>query len=393
MTPAARVQAAIEVLDVILDGTPAEKALTGWARGARYAGSKDRAAVRDHVFHVLRRQRSCAAHGGGLHGRSLMIGALRAEGTPPEMLFTGEGYAPTPLGEPDAMGGRPDARDLWDLPDWLIDAFGQSLGSGAEAAAQALRNRAPVMLRANLRKISRDEARVVLAEDAIVAVPHPIAQTALRVEDGARRLSGSRAYQEGLVELQDGSSQAAMEIVPVPEGGKVLDYCAGGGGKTLALAARMQAWWFVHDAAPQRMKDLPDRAARAGVSVEGLLPGQVAGQAPFDLVLCDVPCSGSGTWRRAPEAKWQLTSDRLSELVAIQAEILCEAARMVAPGGVLAYATCSVLRAENQDQIARFLSENPLWQGCQQRVWPVSDGGDGFFTAILSCAAEGIAQS
>ncbi|MGR3698147.1 MAG: RsmB/NOP family class I SAM-dependent RNA methyltransferase, partial [Roseovarius sp.] len=164
-----------------------------------------------------------------------------------------------------------------------------------------------------------------------------------------------------------------------PEGARVLDYCAGGGGKALALAARVDGAFFAHDAAPQRMRDLPVRAARAGAEVR--LVTQPEGS--FDVVLCDAPCSGSGTWRRSPEAKWALTPTRLTELTEIQRQILSKAASLVAPGGLLAYATCSVLDAENQEVISRFSRDHPEWalQGAQR--WPISEAGDGFYLAQL----------
>ena len=385
MTPGARLQAAAEVLDDILGGVPAEKALTGWARRSRFAGSKDRAAVRDHVFQALRCKRSYACLGGGRTGRALMLGALRAEGRDPAEVFTGQGHAPRELSAEElSAGGAPEAPgDRYDLPDWMIPRFEEALGAQWQAVAEALRYRAPVVLRVNLRKASPEAALDILSEDGVLAVPSVVAEAALVVRDGARRVAGSRAYREGLVELQDGSSQAAMERLAIPSGGRVLDFCAGGGGKTLALAARGEAQWFAHDAAPQRMRDLPERAKRAGVSVTLLRDG-VEGTGPFDLVLCDVPCSGSGTWRRTPDAKWRLTPRDLENLADVQAGILDRAGRLVAPGGRLAYATCSVLREENEAQVEAFVARTPEWRVKTVERWPVSDAGDGFFLAILT---------
>ena len=169
----------------------------------------------------------------------------------------------------------------------------------------------------------------------------------------------------------------------IPSGGRVLDFCAGGGGKTLALAARGEAQWFAHDAAPQRMRDLPERAGRAGVSVTLLREG-VEGAGPFDLVLCDVPCSGSGTWRRTPDAKWRLIPQDLDDLTDVQAGILDRASTLVAPGGRLAHATCSVLREENEAQVEAFVARNPEWAVKAVERWSVSDDGDGFFLAVLA---------
>ncbi|SLN11875.1 Ribosomal RNA small subunit methyltransferase B [Roseovarius litorisediminis] len=386
MTPAARVQASIDLLDDILAGSAVEKALTGWARRSRFAGSKDRAAVRDHVFQALRCRRSYACLGGSETGRGIMIGALRAAGTDLGSVFTGEGYAPAPL-TPDETGtvqAPLNGGQSLDLPDWLLPLFNVSLGGNAEQTALALRERAPVMLRANLRKTAVDQVLSKLAEDGIVAEPDPIAKTALRVVEGERRIASSSAYLDGFVELQDGSSQAAVETLTIPAGARILDYCAGGGGKVLAMAGLHEARWFAHDALPQRMKDLPERATRAGVSVTLLETADLEAQDSFDLVLCDVPCSGSGTWRRSPDAKWRFTPDRLKELQNLQSDILHKAAGLVASGGVLAYSTCSVLIEENEGQIADFAGQTPGWAVRYQKRWPVSEAGDGFFVALLS---------
>jgi 16S rRNA (cytosine967-C5)-methyltransferase len=379
MTPGARVSAAIEVLDRIRAGEPAEKALTNWARGARYAGSKDRAALRDHVFSVLRCWRSCAARGNGENGRALMLGSLRAQGLDTDGIFTGEGHAPARLTEPERSPGVPDAAAARDLPDWLWPRFVASLGTAAEAAAEALRARAPIMLRVNPRRAARAVAQARLVDEGIVTRPVDIANNALQVLEGERKITGSQSYADGWIELQDGSSQAAMEALEVPNGARVLDYCAGGGGKVLALASRVEGAFFAHDAAPQRMRDLPARAARAGVEVRVVTQPEGL----FDVVLCDAPCSGSGTWRRTPEAKWALTPERLAELTQLQGRILTEAAPHVAPGGVLAYATCSVLEEENQEVIRRFSSNNPEWALSHTQHWPISETGDGFYLAQL----------
>ena len=331
MTPGARVQAAIEILDRIIGGMPAEQALTGWARRSRFAGSKDRAAVRDHVFQTLRCRRSHACLGGAETGRGLMLGKLRAEGADPDAVFTGQGHAPAPLTVAERQAGRTPASEgeRLDLPDWLVPMFHASLGPTAETAARLLQRRAPVTLRVNIRLNSAREAIEILKESGIETSPVESVETALAVQEGGRQITASRAYLEGRVELQDASSQAAMAAIPLPAGARVLDFCAGGGGKVLALAARGEGKWFAHDVDAGRMRDLPDRAARAGVAVTCLGPGTAGREAPFDVVLCDVPCSGSGTWRRSPDAKWRLTPDRLEELVGLQAGILQEASTLV----------------------------------------------------------------
>ncbi len=387
MTPGARIQAAIDMLDRIAEGASAEKVLTTWARGARYAGSGDRAAVRDHVYQALRCWRSYASLGGGETGRARMIGALRSAGSNMDALFTGEGHAPQQLSEQERSGGHaPGGAAVQDLPDWLWDAFRSSLGDGAEAAAQALRHRAPVMLRVNLARANRDDIVRRLAEDGIKSEPHLIANTAILVTEGARRVARSRVYLDGLAELQDGSGQAAMEGIDLSEAHSVLDYCAGGGGKALALAARPGPQIYAHDVDPARMQDLPDRAVRSGADVTLLETSALSSKAPYSIVLCDVPCSGSGTWRRTPEAKWRLTPERLTELSGTQAGILRDASRLVAQGGQLIYATCSVLRAENEESVEAFLSGTPGWTLTAMQRFDISEAGDGFFVAHLARA-------
>ena len=170
--------------------------------------------------------------------------------------------------------------------------------------------------------------------------------------------------------------------MPLRGGMRVLDYCAGGGGKTLAMAARADIELFAHDAAPVRMRDLQARATRAGAKVTIL--DNPAKSVPYDLILTDAPCSGSGSWRRDPAGKWALTPARLADLCALQARILTDAAALLASGGVLAYATCSLLQTENSDQINSFLAHHPDWVLQSQRIFTPLEGGDGFFVALLT---------
>lgn len=383
MTPAARVAAAIGILDDWIGGQSAEQALTRWARKSRFAGSKDRAAVRDHVFDVLRAADTAAAFGGGRSGRALMIGLLRSRTEDVSLTFNGQGHAPAPLSaEEEAFVLPQDADAFWDLPSWLVPIFLESLGANAIETAQALRTRAPVTLRVNRATSSREQAIQSLAEDGIVAIENELAATALTVVEGARRLRNSTAYQNGLIELQDAASQAVVEFIP--PGQRCLDYCAGGGGKSLALAAQPDRTVFAHDANKGRMVDLKPRAERAGCDISILSSSHVAGQGPFDIVLCDVPCSGSGAWRRSPEAKWSFTEARLKELCAVQQEILSRAAQLTMPSGTLVYATCSVLKSENEAAIASFLKTHPKWSCQFERRFDVTALSDGFYTAHLT---------
>lgn len=383
MTPGARIAAAIDCLDAILSGAPAEQVLTRWARGARYAGSGDRAAVRDHVFSGLRQRRSAAWVGGGETGRALMVGVLQLEGTDPATLFTGEGHAPAPL-MPDE-GGRaldeaPDPVRA-DLPDWLWPRLVAQYGEeGALQIGTAQRDRATPWLRVNIACTTREEAAEALAQDGVKTEPHPSVRTALGVTAGLRRLRSASAFAEGLVEPQDASSQDAVLRLPLRPNMRILDFCAGGGGKALAIAALAGGVVHAHDIDPARMADIAPRAARAGADIR--IMSDPASAAPFDLVLVDAPCSGSGTWRRAPDAKWRLTEERLADLVALQARIAHEAAGHVAPGGWLAWMTCSVLEQENAAQVRSFVQATGH-EVTMSHSWLPGPGGDGFFFALL----------
>lgn len=391
MTPAARQQAAIEILDLILDGEAAEKALTSWGRRNRYAGSKDRAAVRDHVFSALRCRRSFARRGGAETGRGLILGALRAADIDPATVFSGQGYGPAGLMDTEQVApqGFTSEAERLDIPDWIWPSFQESLGDNCEAAAVALQQRAPIHLRINLQRSSREAAIDALAEEGITAVAHPASPTALHVTQGERKIRNSDCFVDGLVELQDAASQAVVDHLPLADGMKVLDYCAGGGGKSLAMAARARLDLYAHDIDANRMKDLPIRAHRAGASITCVNEDEVSRIAPFDLVLCDAPCSGSGAWRRAPEGKWRLTSAALEEIRLVQYQILEDAADLVAPSGHLAYATCSMLQEENTHQIQKFMENNEGWKLVSEQAWQVQNGTDGFYVAMLTRVSPG----
>ncbi len=380
MTPGARVAAAIAVLDRVLAGAPAEQALINWARGSRFAGSGDRAAVRDHVFDALRRRRSGAALGGGTDGRALMLGVLRAQGQDVAALFTGAGHAPAPVGADEQPRPMSELAAL-DCPDWLAPQLQGALGADFAAVMALMQSRAPVFLRVNLRRADPAKAQAALQAEGIETRPHPLAPTALEVTAGARRIAASAPYRDGLVELQDAASQAVVAALPLAAGMRVLDFCAGGGGKTLAMAAQADLALSAHDAEPRRMADLPARAARAGVKVALVAGADLPGG--FDLVLADAPCSGSGAWRRSPEARWRLDPEGLAALCALQDRVLAAAAAQVGPGGWLAYATCSLLDAENGDRVAAFLARDPGFVLQHSlRLTPL-DGGDGFYLGLM----------
>lgn len=388
MTPAARVKAAMDCLDAILSGDAAERVLTTWGRQNRYAGSKDRAAVRDHVYGALRRRRSAAWVGGADTGRAVMIGALVMEGADLAALCDGSRHGPAPRSAGEGEGDRARApRGVrLDLPDWIVGRLDADLGPEAtDAIGAALRDRAPLFLRVNALRGGVAEAVAALAGEGIATAPVPGVPGALRVTDGAARVAASAAYATGLVEVQDASSQAAVLATAPRPGARVLDYCAGGGGKALALAALTGRAVMVHDIDPARMSDIPARAARAGADLRVIAPQDMGGAGSFDLVFVDAPCSGSGTWRRTPDAKWRLTPARLDDLCSLQARVLSAAAEHVAPGGRLAWATCSVLACENAGQVARLVAAGG-WRPAGGLSRLPGPEGDGFGLAIIEKA-------
>lgn len=392
MTPGARVAAAIAVIDLWLSGSDGlDRVLTAWGRANRFAGSGDRHAIADLVYDAVRRLRSaCWVAGADAPGaRAALIGSLRLDGEDPQAFFTGEGHAPAPLDPSEGPRELSDATEAvrLDLPDWLM----AHLADASREALSALRVRAPLDLRVNALRSDVARARQLLAEEGIETVPGPLAPGCLRVTSGARKVARSRAYAEGLVEIQDAASQAAALASPPQPGETVLDFCAGGGGKTLALGAAMQGRGrlIAHDISALRLRDLAPRAERAGLTVECLGPGETASLAGVcDLVFVDAPCSGSGAWRRNPDAKWRLTPQRLGELVATQDTVLDAASQAVRPGGRLVYATCSILSDENGDRVRAFLDRNPAFrlEGDPISLTPGPDAGDGFFAAVMSRA-------
>ena len=389
MTPAARVAAAIEVLDRWLGSTERlERILSRWGRASRYAGSGDRRAIADLCYGALRRRRSAlwvAQASEPSSARELVRGTLLLDGTDPRSVFTGVGHAPPMLGD-EASRTRDLADAPWpvrlDVPDWLTPA----LGAMDDAILEEMRHRAPVDLRANLLKTNREEVQAVLAEEGIETKALALSTSALRVTEGGRRVTQSRAWRDGLVEVQDVASQYAASVAAARPGEFVLDLCAGAGGKALAMAVGMkgEGKLIAHDIDPRRMADLPERARRAGAKLETIPTERLSMLTRrCDLVFVDAPCSGSGTWRRDPEAKWRLDRDALERLHETQHDLLCQAAGLVSPGGRIAYATCSILASENADQISRFCERVPGWKVVRDEQLDPTQGCDGFYVALL----------
>jgi 16S rRNA (cytosine967-C5)-methyltransferase len=377
MTPGARVAAAIEVLEELLGRRrPAQDALKDWGLAHRFAGSKDRAAIGGIVFDALRRKASAAWIMQDEAPRPIVLGALRLQrGLSVEeiaSLCSGEGHSPAPLSEAESThlaNGNLDGAPLHvaaDIPEWLAPHFRQAFGERAIAEGRALAERAPVDLRVNRLKTGRDKALAALSH--LEPQPTPFSPVGLRISPAADgrgpALTAEPAFVKGLVEVQDEGSQLAALLCAAKPGEQVLDLCAGGGGKTLALAAEMEnrGQIYATDTDGRRLMPIYARLERANArNVQVRAPRGTADvladlKERCDLVLIDAPCTGTGTWRRNPDAKWRIRPGALAERVKAQDDLLARAAEYVKPGGRIGYVTCSVLREESEDRVSAFLA-------------------------------------
>lgn len=427
MTPGARVAAAIEVLeDIEARRRPAADALKDWGLSHRFAGSKDRAAIATLVFDALRRRASSAFIMGAETGRAIMLGALRQVGGMSvddiAALCTGQAHAPSPLLEAESerlaspdLSGAP-IHVAGDFPTWLEPSFLAVFGEAAIAEARALAARAPLDLRVNTLKATREKALASLAH--LQPQPTPLSPLGLRLPltpDGrGPALAAEPAFVKGLVEIQDEASQLAALLAAAKPGEQALDLCAGAGGKTLALAASMQnkGQIYATDSDGRRLMPIYARLERAGVRNVQVRPQRQGAnlladlEGRCDLVVVDAPCTGAGTWRRNPDAKWRVRPGALEQRIADQDRALEQAARFVKPGGRMLYVTCSVLREENEDRLAVFLAAHPEFKslpaqdmadqaglpglgvfaspfGYGLRLTPLTSETDGFFIAML----------
>jgi len=383
MTPGAHIAAAIEVLDQILAGKNAEVSLIKWGRSNRFAGSGDRYAIRDIVYDALRQKNSLTKRSKNISGRSWIIALLKKRELNLDEYFGTTRYSPTKIKkwELEFLPIESES-DLYDIPDWLWPKWKESLGIKAIEVADTLKERANIFLRVNIIKGTRDDAIQALEKDGIISKFHPTVSTALIVNKGTRKIKNSEAYNIGLVELQDASSQASVLKLNIDLNGPILDFCAGGGGKSLALSAYLNKPVFAYDANFERMKDLPNRARRSGANIRVIKSNDLK-KSHYGLVFCDAPCSGSGSWRRDPEGKWSLTLQDFDRLLSLQENILATASQLVKPNGNLVYATCSILKDENKAQIQKFLKNTNDWELRKEKFSIPSELGDGFYFCIL----------
>jgi 16S rRNA (cytosine967-C5)-methyltransferase len=398
MTPAARLQAAIDIL-AALDGTqqPVDRYLKDFFRARRYAGSKDRRAISELVFDVMRHRSSLAHRMGSGSARALVTAALLASGDDPTARFTG-GYGPEPLSDAEraTIAAPPSPAPphvAGEYPPWLEASLTRAFGDDLLPEMTALQARAPVDLRVNTLKANRPAVLAALQAEGFSASPTPHSPVGIRIPpgEGNATLTKSSLFLSGAFEFQDEAAQMASLLADAKPGMRVLDLAAGSGGKALALAAAMNndGHILAFDDVPKRLAPLRERVERAGatcIQQADKRGGPIWGDGKFDIVFLDAPCSGTGTWRRQPELRWRLTPERLAELTRLQDWLLDDAARHTAPGGRLVYATCSLLPEENEDRVAAFLARTPGFSRARPvdfRASPAKTGTDGFFAAVL----------
>lgn len=432
MRPGAQIRAAIEVLDEVINRhRPAADALSDWGRSHRFAGAGDRAAIGNLVFDALRRRRSLSAQMGEETSRVLALAAApQALGLSPADIIAMARDPSSPHSvealseEEQAALGRPLSEDTpvavcGDFPDWLLPSFERAFGRAAAAEGAALARRAPIDLRVN--RLKADRARVMKALSRHAPAETPLSPTGVRLAPpaGSRRapnVEAEVAHGRGWYEVQDEGSQIAALMAGVEPRGQVLDICAGAGGKTLAFAAVMQntGQVYAYDDEPARLRPIVERLKRAGARNVQVLPaGDSAALAAlgarFDVVFIDAPCSGTGAWRRRPDAKWRLKPANVEQRRKEQRAILDRAAPLTKPGGRLVYVTCSVLPEENEDQSTWFAANHPGFRALPWRgLWedgvgseppesagrgehgllltPAQHGTDGFYVAVFERA-------
>ena len=434
MTPGGRLSAAIDILGTILNQhRPAAETLADWGKAHRFAGSSDRSAIGNLIYDVLRKKSSIAARMASDSTRALVVGgaadALALGPQDVEALCSGTDHGPDPLSRIESEGlYRELPRDApahirADVPEWLWPSFSTAYGDDAVALGEALAARAPVDLRANTLKADRN--KVLKALEPFGAKRSPLSPLGIRIDPplGAGRTPNVQAeasFQKGWFEVQDEGSQLAALIAAEVAGptAQVLDYCAGGGGKALAIATALanKGQVFAHDTDRMRLAPIHERLKRAGtrnvqvLGTRGPVLEPLMGR--MDCVLVDAPCSGTGVWRRRPEAKWRLTPDQLDKRIEEQRQILDLCLPLLKPGGRLVYVTCSLLPEENARQIEHLMVRHPhmrvlpvreaaprtlapvppLSRGQENAgatLTPLTAGTDGFFIAVLVCPSAG----
>lgn len=357
MKEAARIQTAIELTDEIFAfRQPADNTINVYFRTRRYIGSTDRRVVSDLVWQTLRHYgRLSSLSAEKLTGRAAVMMMLFFQKRDLDSLFNGEKYAPAPLNEAEKIFLKqlPDALPpaVLECPEWLKDKI-----DAADIVAMA--EQAPLDLRVNTLKSDRKHVLALLEQAGIQARETPYSSSGIRIHERLN-VTSLPVFRDGLIEIQDEGSQIVSLLTQAAAGQTVIDWCAGAGGKTLAMSAMMRAKGTIYavDNDPKRMRDLPDRACRAAAN-NVIVLNDYNNLKMYDLVLVDAPCTGSGTWRRSADARWRITPQQSAGIIKTQREILDKACRFVKKGGKLFYITCSLDPAENEDQVRAFLQNH-----------------------------------
>ena len=428
MTPAARLQAAIDLLDTVLgDARPADGTIALYFRNRKFFGAKDRRAVADQVWRILRhRARLSWALGTDTPSGRLLVAADLATAESKNIdaiagLYSGAKNGPHPFAANERrLVSQAASRNIADapremkleMPDWLIEKFDAAFGKRADAELAALQGEAPLDIRANILKTTRDAVLAELTSEKLKAAPTLLSPMGVRIT-GRQTLGNHDGFKDGRFEVQDEGSQLVSMLADARPGQSVIDLCAGAGGKTLAIAAAMKNTGRIIacDVAVKRLERAKLRLRRAGVHNATLRVLETNDKwikrqnESFDRVVIDAPCSGTGSWRRHPDARWRFTPDALANLTATQDSLLDQAAPLVKPGGRIVYITCSLLPEENQDRVKAFLVRNAQFRLLPvAEVWksvfgtaaptdndtltltPASHDTDGFFVALLERA-------
>lgn len=424
MTPAARTQAVIEILEEVLSvPRPADTITSAYFRARRFIGSKDRSAIGARLYAVMREYHRLgwwiARAGCDVNARTLVIAAIAIGGGEEAKglneLFSGAKYAPAPMSKEERHLARELAgqqlehpemplRERMECPEWAFAPLKEALNGTFETEMGSMMEQAPLDLRVNALKATRDETLARLKKDGFDAHAGKLSPLSIRVF-GRPQIAQHALFRDGVIEIQDEGSQLVALVADAKPGEQVADFCAGAGGKTLALGAAMnnRGRIVALDVLGGRLMRAKERFRRAGLhNIETRALSSERDkfvkrhEGHFDLVLVDAPCSGTGTWRRDPDKRWRQLGPGISELVPLQRSILESAMRMVRPGGRLVYATCSLLPEENERQVENFLESHPDFSlrpakqvleipGASDNLnlTPAKHGTDGFFAAVM----------
>ena len=380
-------QSVIEILDTYLNEAKIDFVLRKWAIKHRFAGSSDRRKIKDIIFDIIRQKKSCEHVGGGFSGRNLLIGYLKLKGTELSSVFDNSKFGPEELTikEQNINVDLSNLSNIYELdfPSWLIPILRRSLLNEFSNVVKALRNRSHIQLRVNLKKISRLNAMKKLQKNNIECEINELCSTALNVLNGAQHILTSQCFENGFVELQDAGSQLVSELIEINYNDKVLDMCAGAGGKSLSIScgAELDATYFAWDINFDRMKDIDARSKRAGVKIEKVI--KLSSKSFYNKIIIDAPCSGSGSWRRDPEGKWRLDEDILDNYVKTQRELILKGLKLLAPRGQILYITCSILDIENGKLIDDLISSVLSLRLVKSISLVPSSKSDGFYGAVL----------